>query len=106
MSRIAGIVSNKRNIDLNKLLDCQKSTSSLKSWNNYIYKTESSIIGYTGAYNASCAKIMNVSVIIDGIACAVTAVTTTEITCTTGSRPGLPAPSMSVSINGVGNVAL
>lgn len=66
MSRIAGIVSSKHNIDLNKLLDCQKSSSSLKSWNNYIYKTESSIIGYTGAYNASSAKIMNVSVIIDG----------------------------------------
>lgn len=32
----------------------------------------------------------DVKVNIDGIACAVTAVTNTEITCTTGARPTTP----------------
>jgi hypothetical protein len=48
----------------------------------------------------------DISVIIDGVSCVVTAATATEIKCDSGSRPGLPATSMVVSINGVGNVAL
>lgn len=66
MSRIAGIVSSRSNIEINKMLDCQKSPILLKSWNNYIYRNGKSIIGYTGAYNASFANNENVSVIIDG----------------------------------------
>jgi asparagine synthase (glutamine-hydrolysing) len=66
MSRIAGIVSRRSNIEINNMLACQKTPTLLKSWNNYIYKNGKSIIGYTGAYRTSAANNENVSVIIDG----------------------------------------
>ena len=66
MSRIAGILSNSPSINLNKLLDCQKPSSPLNAWHNYIYNAGKTIIGYTGAYKTSVAENENVSVIIDG----------------------------------------
>ena len=46
------------------------------------------------------------SVKFDGITCATTSVTTTEIKCTTGKRPGDdPNPSVLVSVAGYGNAA-
>jgi hypothetical protein len=52
------------------------------------------------------ASPSDVSVIIDKIACVVQTASATSITCLTGSRPGIVKSSLTVSINGVGNVAL
>lgn len=40
------------------------------------------------------------SIVIDGITCPVSAATTTSVTCTTGSRPGLRTSSLSIFITG------
>lgn len=45
------------------------------------------------------------SVVIDGINCPVSAATTTSVTCTTGKRPGLPANTLVISVDGVGLVS-
>jgi hypothetical protein len=45
------------------------------------------------------------SIIIDGRTCAVTAATTTSVTCTTDHRPGLISPSLSIYITGMGLVS-
>jgi hypothetical protein len=45
------------------------------------------------------------TVIIDGVACAVTASTDTTITCTTGSRTGTPEASLEINVNNKGRVA-
>jgi hypothetical protein len=66
--------------------------------------TGGTTVTLTGSGFGSSAA--DVSVIIDGVACAVSAATNTQITCATGPRPNTPPPSMTVSINGVGNVAL
>jgi asparagine synthase (glutamine-hydrolysing) len=66
MSRISGIVSSNPNINLNRLLDCQKSSSPYNSWRNFVSSRGKTIIGYTGAYPSSVADNGSVSVIIDG----------------------------------------
>jgi len=45
------------------------------------------------------------SVVIDGINCPVSAATTTSVTCTTGKRPGLPANTLVITVDGVGLVS-
>jgi len=45
------------------------------------------------------------TITIDGINCPVSAATTTSVTCTTGSRPGLVATSLEILINGKGLVS-
>lgn len=42
---------------------------------------------------------------IDGFSCAVTAATTTSVTCTTAKRPGLHDTSLVINIKGKGNVS-
>jgi len=46
------------------------------------------------------------SIVIDRVVCAVTAATTTSVTCTTGSRPGLRKSSLVMTIAGRGQVSL
>lgn len=48
----------------------------------------------------------DVTVVIDGINCAVTSSSTTEIKCTTGKRPGLVMTSLDISIKDYGSVSL
>jgi len=45
------------------------------------------------------------TIIIDGIVCPVDAATTTSVTCTTGSRPGLVETSLEINIDGQGLVS-
>jgi hypothetical protein len=45
------------------------------------------------------------SLIIDGIDCPVSAATSTSVTCTTGSRPGLVESSLEIFIDGQGLVS-
>ena len=45
------------------------------------------------------------SIIIDGINCPVSAATSTSVTCTTGSRPGLVETSLQIYIDGQGLVS-
>jgi len=60
-------------------------------------------IVFTGSnFPADTSKI---SVVIDGRACAVTAATTTTISCTTADRPGLVESSMEIFIDGQGLVS-
>jgi hypothetical protein len=44
-------------------------------------------------------------ILIDNIACTVSAASTTSVTCTTGSRPGLHSSTLSIIINGKGEVS-
>lgn len=46
------------------------------------------------------------TILIDKIACVVTAATSTSVTCTTGPRPGLHPSSLSIYIQGRGYVSL
>jgi hypothetical protein len=46
--------------------------------------------------------ISKYSVVIDGIACTVSAATTTSVTCKTGKRPGLPPNTLEILVDGVG----
>lgn len=45
------------------------------------------------------------SIIIDKRTCAVTAATTTSVTCTTDHRPGLVSPSLEIYVDGMGLVS-
>jgi hypothetical protein len=45
------------------------------------------------------------AITIDGIDCPVSAATSTTVTCTTGSRPGLPESSLTIYIEGQGYVS-
>lgn len=45
------------------------------------------------------------TIIIDGRTCAVTAATTTSVTCTTDKRPGLIKSSLEIYIDGMGLVS-
>jgi hypothetical protein len=45
------------------------------------------------------------AITIDGVDCAATAATTTSVTCTTGSRPGIVEASLSIEIAGKGRVS-
>jgi len=45
------------------------------------------------------------TIIIDGRTCAVTAATTTSVTCTADHRPGLISPSLEIYIDGMGLVS-
>lgn len=45
------------------------------------------------------------TILIDGIVCDPTAATTTSVTCTTGSRPGLIPTSLYIYIEGQGQVS-
>lgn len=49
--------------------------------------------------------ISDYKITLDGIACPVSAATTTSVTCQTGPRPGLVASSTEIYINGKGLVA-
>jgi hypothetical protein len=49
--------------------------------------------------------ISKYTVVIDGITCPVSAATTTSVTCKTGKRPGLPANTLVITVDGVGLVS-
>jgi hypothetical protein len=51
------------------------------------------------------ATTADYTVLIDNVACAVTAATTTSVTCTTGDRPGLHNSTLEISIAGRGFVS-
>ena len=51
-------------------------------------------------------QIGDYTILIDKIPCVATAATTTSVTCTTGKRPGIVSPSMSIYIAGKGYVSL
>jgi hypothetical protein len=52
------------------------------------------------------ATTSDYTILIDNRPCAVTAATTTSVTCTTANRPGLfPNPTLTIVINGLGSVA-
>jgi len=49
--------------------------------------------------------VKDISIVIDGIVCAVSKASKTSITCKTGKRPGLPATSLVINIAGKGLVS-
>lgn len=51
------------------------------------------------------ATTSDYTIIIDTIACSVTAASTTSVTCTLGERKGLPEQGLSIFIKNKGNVA-
>lgn len=57
--------------------------------------------------NFGGATLANTNISIDGRNCAVQSATATQITCLTADKPYQPGkPTLSISIGGVGNVAL
>jgi hypothetical protein len=61
------------------------------------------VVTFTGTdFSADTSKY---SIIIDGIDCPVSAATSTSVTCTTGSRPGLVDTSLLIYIDGQGLVS-
>lgn len=60
-------------------------------------------ITFTGTGFSSTTS--DYTVIIDGIACSVTAATTTSVTCTIGERKGLPEEKLQIFIKNKGYVA-
>lgn len=60
-------------------------------------------VTFTGAdFSSDTSKY---TITIDGINCPVSAATTTSVTCTTGSRPGLVETSLEIYIDGIGLVS-
>jgi hypothetical protein len=60
-------------------------------------------ITFTGTgFSASTADY---NIVVDGIVCVATAATTTSVTCTSGSRPGLVSSSLVIEIAGKGRVS-
>ena len=51
-------------------------------------------------------SINDIEIKIDGVACSVSAATTTSISCTAGTRPGIVAPSIVFRIDGKGQAAM
>ena len=60
-------------------------------------------ITFTGTNFSTTTSKYNI--VIDGIVCPVSAATSTSITCTTGSRPGLIPTSLVMTITGVGSIS-
>jgi hypothetical protein len=60
-------------------------------------------ITFTGKWLAT--DISKYNIVIDGIVCPVSAVTSTTIKCKTGKRPGLVATSLVMFISGEGNIS-
>jgi len=61
-------------------------------------------VTFTGT--AFSATMGDYTILIDKILCVVTEATSTSVTCTTGSRPGLHPSSLSIFISGKGLVSL
>jgi len=55
-------------------------------------------VTFTGSNFVTDTSLYNIT--IDGVNCPVSAATTTSVTCTTGSRPGLIPTSLDLSISG------
>jgi len=51
------------------------------------------------------ATAADYNIVIDGVVCVATAATTTSVTCTTGSRPGLRESTLVIEIAGKGRVS-
>jgi hypothetical protein len=60
-------------------------------------------VTFSGAGFSS--NTLDYTIMIDGVECAVTAATTTSVTCTTAKRPGLPAPSLTIFIKDKGYIS-
>lgn len=60
--------------------------------------TGGTVVTYTGVNFNADTSVYNIT--IDGVNCPVSAATTTSVTCTTGSRPGLIPTSLDITING------
>ena len=60
-------------------------------------------VTFTGTSFSSSTAAYTIT--IDGIACSVTAATSTSVTCTTGQRPGLVSSSLEIFISGQGLVS-
>jgi len=60
-------------------------------------------VTFTGTDFSSDTSLYTIT--IDGIDCPVSAATTTSVTCTTGSRPGLVDTSLEIYITGKGKVS-
>ena len=60
-------------------------------------------VTFTGTDFSATAS--DYTIMIDKVACTVTAATTTSVTCTTGSRPGLHNSTLTIEIANVGHVS-
>jgi len=60
--------------------------------------TGGTVVTFTGVNFNTDTSVYNIT--IDGVNCPVSAATTTSVTCTTGSRPGLITSSLDITING------
>lgn len=62
------------------------------------------LVTFTGTGFSNTAG--DISIIIDGVECAITAASTTSVSCTAGSRPGIVAPSIIFRVDGKGQAAM
>ena len=98
------IMKNEKTIELSKPKYVGASTPSLTKISPRFGSVKGGeTVTFTGV-NFSATKEDH-EILIDGIRCVATAASTTSVSCTSGSRPGLPASTLSMTIKAKGHVA-